>query len=340
MTKISLWVVSVLFLVMAVLTVVTSVLASLAFLLVGVYLSPFVRARYLQGFKANILLGARGGAVITLILTVFGVMQISGAQDEDRSKRQVRRYQENQAEFTKEVRAHLEANEFFKALYDLDPLLAKLPEDDQLKSLRHEVVIKELKHNAAKGELYRFDVNTNDFERHKKIVGSGSRASELEEIYEGLAVANTKKSLGKEDVAQAKIQINRLLAILPNSSKADGLKNQLAIVEKKVHDREEAKRLAEQRQREKEEASRAASQNSNYSAGGGSTGGMSRVVSKVGSLIYLANGQTFAIERPTMLHIDGQIYPKGSGSPDYIQVGYRCRFTGEQFNVSEVFCER
>lgn len=67
---------------------------------------------------------------------------------------------------------------------------------------------------------------------------------------------------------------------------------------------------------------------------------MSRVVAKVGSLIYLANQQTFAIERPTILHIDGTMYPKGSGSPDLIQVGYRCRFTGREYNVIEVFCKR
>jgi len=65
-----------------------------------------------------------------------------------------------------------------------------------------------------------------------------------------------------------------------------------------------------------------------------------RVVSKIGSVIYLER-DTFVIDRGTLLHIDGQMYPKGSGA-EYIQIGFRCKFIRERINamVTEVFCRR
>ena len=169
-------------------------------------------------------------------------------------------------------------------------------------------------------------------------MGNSAKIEEIQQLYEDLASEKIKKLLAKEEAIEAKVAIDNLQKMFPNSKKITELKDQKDDLDKKIKIREEALARAKEAEARAKEAEEAARQKAFSSAS--SANGLSRVVAKVGSLIYLANQKTFAIERPTILHIDGQMYPKGSGSPDYIQVGYRCRFLGSEFNVTEVFCER
>ncbi|CAN1505847.1 hypothetical protein MCEKH45_00644 [Methylophilaceae bacterium] len=136
------------------------------------------------------------------------------------------------------------------------------------------------------------------------------------------------ESLAKGNSAFADVQAKYLNAVEEKEAKDKKIAAAKAAKEKEMA---AAKEIEEQEQEITEQQA-----TSSYS----SDNDLSKVVAKVGSLIYLANQKTFAIERPTILHINGQMYPQGSGSPDYIQVGYRCRFTGTEYNVAEVFCER
>jgi hypothetical protein len=116
------------------------------------------------------------------------------------------------------------------------------------------------------------------------------------------------------------------------SAKKDGKTIDQVIAERAKRKAEEvAERKAEE---EKEQQAKAYAQSSNQSSGGGDK---SRVVSIVGWTVYLANGDKFILEKPTVLHLDGQIYPKADIA--FIQVGYRCRYTGDLVAI-EAFCER
>jgi hypothetical protein len=159
------------------------------------------------------------------------------------------------------------------------------------------------------------------------IVGSASINSNMREEWtknKSSILETAKNSLEKGDLYATRKIVDKFSIAVKSDSDLQKLISDLNSAEKA----KAAEELAQQK----------AEQQANQSTS--SANEMSRVVSKVGSVIYLANQKTFIIERPTMLHIDGQIYPKGSGSPDYIQIGYRCRFTGTEYNVAEVFCER
>ena len=205
-----------------------------------------------------------------------------------------------------------------------------MPDDEKLKSLRHSAQISELKYIASKDELYLF--SEEDFLQYKKIMGGSAKVDEVESLYSELAEAKAKKLIAKEDISGARVQVNNIKKISPTSKKIAPLTDQISSLEDKLKPKEATEDMT------KKNAVQPSL--STLQPSGNAGDGLSKVVGKVGSLIYLANGKTFAIERPTMLHVDGQIYPKGSGNPDYIQIGYRCRFTGTEFEVAEVFCER
>lgn len=69
-----------------------------------------------------------------------------------------------------------------------------------------------------------------------------------------------------------------------------------------------------------------------------SKSGKSKVVSKLGGLVFLANGQEFGIGPPTVLIIEGVMYPNPSAK--YIDEGYWCRFKAGSLYAEEVTCER
>ena len=116
------------------------------------------------------------------------------------------------------------------------------------------------------------------------------------------------------------------------SAKKDGRTIDQVIAERaKRKAEEEAERKAEE---EKEQQAKAYAQSSNSSA---SSDNKSRVVSIVGWTVYLANGNKFILEKPTVLHVNDQIYPKADIA--FIQVGYRCSYTGDLIAI-EAFCER
>lgn len=332
MNKILLWIASIVCILMGLISLPTSIVASLSFLIAGAYLSPFVRSKYLANLSESIVMGKKAGIAIVSVLIVIAVAKIGGVQDEESIERTVKSYQTNPAAFLENVKNNADAKKFYLARGDLDRVIPSLPNDQALKNLRHEITLAEMKSDASNDKLYQF--TEQDFARYKEIMGASAKTDDVQKQYTELATQNVNKLLAKEDTVGAKVQIDRLNKIAPSNSVAGNLNEQIATVDRKIKAREEA--LAKKKAEEEAAAQRNAMQSSSTS----SVGGMSRVVSKVGSLIYLANGQTFAIERPTMLHIDGQIYPKGSGSPDYIQVGYRCRFTGDSYSVAEVFCER
>lgn len=337
MKNIILWIFSIISLLMVLLSSATSIVASIIFLVAAIYLLPLFRSRYLEGTAGEFLLQSKASIVITLALFVFGFVQINTAQSDNSVERLVNRYQTNPAEFFAEIKKKMADKKFYSARPDIDKLLEKIPNDEQLKSLRHELLVDELKLNAAEDKLYMFDVK--DLDNYKRVMGASAKTDEVQRLYEKLAAEKVKKLLANEKTAEASVQIDKLRKISPDSKAVNELSDQVAAVQKTIRAREEA---AEQARKEAEAKSRAAvaAASASSGGGGGSTAGLSRVVSKVGSLIYLANGQTFAIERPTMLHIDGTLYPKGSGDPDLIQIGYRCRYIGEQYAVIEVFCER
>ncbi len=340
MKNIILWIFSIISLLMALLSVATSIIASIIFLVAAIYLLPLFRSRYLEDTAGAFLLQSKASIVITLALFIFGFVQINAAQSDNSVERLVNRYQNNPAEFVAEIKKKMAEKKFYSARPDVDKLLEKMPNDEQLKSLRHELMVDELKLNAAEDKLYMFDVK--DLENYKRVMGASAKADEVQQLYEKLVSEKVKKLLANEKTAEASVQIDKLRKISPDSKTITELSDRVAAVQKTIKAREEAAEQARKEAEAKSRAAAAAAAAASASSGGGgsSTGGLSRVVSKVGSLIYLANGQTFAIERPTMLHIDGTLYPKGSGDPDLIQIGYRCRYIGEQYAVIEVFCER
>lgn len=69
-----------------------------------------------------------------------------------------------------------------------------------------------------------------------------------------------------------------------------------------------------------------------------SKSGKSKVVSKLGGLVFLANGQEFSVGPPTVLIIDGIVYPNPSAK--YIDEGNWCRFKAGSLYADEVICER
>lgn len=338
MNNIILWIFSIISFLMALLSVATSIIASLIFLVAAIYLFPLFRSRYLEGKLGAFLLQSKASIVITLTLFIFGFVQINAAQSQNSVEKLVNRYQQNPAEFVAEIKKNMAEKKFYLARPDVDKLLEKLPNDEQLKSLRHELLVDELKLNAAEDKLYRFDVK--DLENYKRVMGASARTEDVQRLYEKLVSEKVKKSLANEKTAEASVLIDTLRKISPDSKTVTELSDRVVAVEKTIKAREEAAEQARKEDEAKSRAAAAAAASTSSGGGGSSTAGLSRVVSKVGSLIYLANGKTFAIERPTMLHIDGTLYPKGSGDPDLIQIGYRCRFIGEEFAVIEVFCER
>lgn len=344
MNKILLWIFSVIFILLGLLSVPTSLVASILFLIAGSYLSPIIRTKYLANLESTPLLGKKVGFAIVATLVVFAIIKIGDAQNADSAERTLKIYQSNPAEFIEKVKKNSEDKKFYLALGDLDKIIPNNPNDQTLKNLRHEITIAEIKFNASEEKLYLFDEK--NLAKYKEVMGASANEDEIQKIYSEAATAFIKKMLSKEETISAKVAKDNLIKIAPNSKAVEEMTEQIAIVEQKIKAKEEAiakKKAEEQAAKMKaaeEEAAQRRDAMQKAAQSGSSVGGMSKVVSKVGSLIYLANGQTFAIERPTMLHIDGQIYPKGSGNPDYIQVGYRCRFTGEPFNVAEVFCDR
>jgi hypothetical protein len=336
MKKIVMWVLSILYILMGFLSIATSVIASIAFLIGGAYLSPLVRSKYLSEYEENFLLKRNGTILIASVLFIIGFVKISGSQESDAKDRVVSSYQKSPVEFVDKLKKNIDEKKFYLAISDLDKVLEKIPSDEKLKSIRHDALILELKADAAEDKIYQF--NERDIDEYKKVMGNSAKIEEIQQLYEDLASEKIKKLLAKEEAIEAKVAIDNLQKMFPNSKKITELKDQKDDLDKKIKIREEALARAKEAEARAKEAEEAARQKAFSSAS--SANGLSRVVAKVGSLIYLANQKTFAIERPTILHIDGQMYPKGSGSPDYIQVGYRCRFLGSEFNVTEVFCER
>lgn len=282
-------------------------------------------------------MGRKVGFIIVSSLIAISFSIIASVQQSETAEKLVARYKSDPEAIIKSVKTNLEREKYFEARYEIDRLIPSLPEDETLKSIRHQIVLEELRFNGQRGKLYLFDQA--ELSRYKELMGESANLTEVKNVYISEVKASVRRSLDKEDTIEATLVLDRMQLLFPENDVANDLIALIDAVKKDV----EAKEAALARERAKQEATkRAAAQRASsatYSSSG-SGGGMSRVVGKVGSLIYLANGETFAIERPTMLHIDGQIYPKGSGNPDYIQVGYRCRFTGEKFNVAEVFCNR
>ena len=347
----------------------SSVIGPLLFFITGAYVSPIFRDRYLSKIKNSSIVQSRYFAstlnspyklIFLEILIVLVLLVIAGGKSmvDDMNERSIKEYQSNAAGFADKIKQNVEAKQHFLALNNIDNLISLLPNDQALKTLRHEITIDEIKFHASEGKLYHF--NKNDFEEYKDVMGTAAKTDEIQKQYTYQSVQYIKKMLAKKDFYEAKAQVKLINTHATNDKLEKELSEEIAAQETKARNDAIALKKAEQEKADEESAARrkaadeesaarrkavsdafetakAVSQNSNS----GSNNGLSRVVAKVGSLIYLANQQTFAIERPTMLHIDGQIYPKGSGSPDYIQVGYRCRWTGRsEFEVVEVFCER
>lgn len=324
-----LWIGSIVCILLGLMAAPTSLVASLLFLIAGGYLSPIIRSKYLVNFSESFFMGKKAGAAVVSLLIVAAMLKIGTAQEEESAERAVKAYQGDPSAFLENAKKNADSKKFYLARGDLDKVIPSIPNNTALRDLRHEITLAEMRYDASEDKLYLF--TEKDLITYKAIMGASAKTGEVEKQYTELAAQNVKKMLANKDIIGAKVQIDSLNRIVPNNSLSNSLNTLVATVEREIELREEAST-----KKKSEGSQQYVSQNSPTA----STGGMSRVVSKVGSLIYLANGQTFAIERPTMLHIDGQIYPKGSGSPDYIQVGYQCRFTGDSFNVAEVFCKR
>jgi hypothetical protein len=367
MKKVFLWIFSILFITVGVSVLFggSSVIGPLLFFITGAYVSPIFRDRYLSKIKNSSIVQSRYFAstlnspyklIFLEILIVLVLLVIAGGKSmvDDMNERSIKEYQSNAAGFADKIKQNVEAKQHFLALNNIDNLISLLPNDQALKTLRHEITIDEIKFHASEGKLYHF--NKNDFEEYKDVMGTAAKTDEIQKQYTDQSVQYIKKMLAKKDFYEAKAQVKLINTHATNDKLEKELSVEIAAQETKALNDAIALKKAEQEKAveelvakrkaaEEESAARIKAANDAVQAlqnsNSGSNNGLSRVVAKVGSLIYLANQQTFAIERPTMLHIDGQIYPKGSGSPDYIQVGYRCRWTGRsEFEVVEVFCER
>ncbi|MGB1118507.1 MAG: hypothetical protein ACPG30_07360 [Parvibaculales bacterium] len=329
MTKISLWVLSAGFLVYgAAEFFILRHLAALPLLILGLYLLPPIRGKVLVSKKFGFLAGWLGTSlIVTLLVVTYFSMMVSRSANEE-GERIVEKYNTNPEVFIESVKKDIEQKDFFSAKYELDRLIPRIVENELLKSLRHQITMEEIQSYADDNKLHHF--GPSELSAYRKLMGDAAQISELQDLYLREAKALVEREIEKEETLSAQIEIDRLQEMFPANDVVASLVEYLDSVKKTLRLREEA--LAKKRA-EQDEARRTAEERANLT---------SEVVGKVGGQIFLANGLTLAIDwnGDTIFHIDGQMYPKGTGNPDLIQIGYRCRAIGGPAFPVEVFCER
>ena len=329
MTKISLWVLSAGFLVYgAAEFFLLRHLGALPLLILGLYLLPPIRGKVLVSKKFGFLTGWVGTSlIVTLLAVTYFSMMVSRSADEE-GERIVEKYNTNPEAFIDSVKKDIEQKEYIIAKNELDRLIPRIAENELLKSFRHQITMEEIQSYADDNKLNYF--GPKQLSEYRKLMGDAAQISEIQDLYLREAKALVEREIEKEETISAQIKIDRLQEMFPANDVVASLAEYLDSVKKTLRLREEA--LAKKRA-EQDEARRTSEERANR---------MSKVVAKVGGQIFLANGLTLSIDfnGGTIFHINGQMYPKDSGSPDLIQIGYRCRAIGGPIFPVEVFCER
>lgn len=162
-------------------------------------------------------------------------------------------------------------------------------------------------------------------------------------------IKKLESSIESNNLNEAKNTIDKFKVVVKNDAQFDALVAKYTEVIDKAAAEKLAEKAAYRAKIEKENEEKAAAerakaalelkQQARNPSNSTAINGPSQVVSIIGTQIHLANGKWFSINKSTLLHIDGQIYPKSS--IDYIQVGYRCRGSGGiEVEPAEIFCEK
>jgi len=236
MKSIFLWVVSVLLLLLALGMIETSLLASTIFLIAGLFLLPPLRAKLTekQGFRW--ISGRVQSSVLTLFLVITGIVVNGVATSSNTQKGILEAYEKNPAAFVSELKENITENNYYRIKNRVDTILEQNPQLNDLKAIRHEAMLAEIRYLSSKGELWRFDLDTSSYLAYKQNAGSETNLEELHAHYLKEVGKNFQIALSRKDLIEAKLQVERVSAILPNSPKVKSFARELDALESRLSD--------------------------------------------------------------------------------------------------------
>jgi hypothetical protein len=232
------WLIFAASLLFAILASPTSIVAAIFLISAALYSLPPVRTRYLENLAGGKLLGNKTTIAILVLSWLIALMFIGNSQRTADIDRAVKMYNQDRNAFLETAKKHLQDKDYFKAQYDLNLALKGLPNEESLQKLKHQIFIAETKSLIEKNELFLVE---NNYKEYKDLMGSASRADEIQAIYEPAAIQKIDRDLQQNDTTAAEIEIKRLTDMFPASTVRSSVEKK--ILSKKAALEKEARTL-------------------------------------------------------------------------------------------------
>lgn len=240
----------------------TSILGALLIVFTGLYVSPYLRDKAPPSISQSFLMRGKGPVVIAFTLLILAFTSIGLDISKADADSAVKAYKSNPSVLADRVRGNIAAKEFFKAEYELEPLVSNLPNDESLKQLWHEFFIAKVAFYASKGELSLFSYGA-DIRKYKALMEKSPLLKEGQTVFAEQAVISTRFLLNQEKTFEASRGVEALNEFFPENEVANELLVDIRLVKEKLDAREAAKLEAERRRA----AAQAKSSSSNVGKG-------------------------------------------------------------------------
>lgn len=300
MSKILLWISSIIFIVMSLGFITISFIASILFLIAGAYLNPIVRSKFLAKFENSPLLGKKVGFAFVSILLAIGVFKVFDDENTASVKKAVVIYQSNPADFILKINKNAEDKKFYLSIAELDRIIPSIPNDQVLKNLRHEITIAEIKFNASQEKLYLFD--DKNLAKYKEVMGATSNENDIFKTYIDLA----STYLAKEETSKAKEVIKNLVKISSDNKSVGEFTERIASVNQKIKEKEEAitKKKVEEEAAKMESSQQEAAKKESNSANGKTDYARNKYTEKDASSVALCFAFLEVSKQPYLAHLE------------------------------------